>query len=579
MSPSFNVNPISIFRSTSLPLHTNDNYQPSTKSPKSRPKSPTIKLPRSTSFRNKKNTSSPNRFLKLTPNALPQISILRSSNKHSSPISQTFNNNNNINNSEDQKQTMNTDSTKPKHTASAPISSNPLSALSPILPRSLKSNSNSNNNTTTTTTSSSSPPPHLAEELLFLSHGMQGTVEDFNYLLDSLKETTAAKSGRLIIYASRANTDKTQDGIVLGGLRLAEDIRSVIQSYPTASKISLMGFSLGGMYIRFAAARLYDPKTKLIGGLKGNSIIVVASPNLGVRKFGVYRFIPFGLQGAGTLLFGETARQLLLQDDEQIVKQMSTDSEQHGCQYLSALKAFEHRSLYANLRNDFMVNYGTAALDSSVQVLNGSEVDALEDKHKEFQVDEEHDEKGCRICFEFKYDEQALTEMETEEGLRKMAMEQKNNQKLDNEISSNIIDREKNQKSKVDDDVEETKCINKLERTIISKNQGNDTNGNGNGFLGLRSNDDDKKLIDDDEEHRMCERLQKVGWRVIGIDFPMAMPIAHNRIVAMSRNVIHKWVNFAGRRVVHHLVDTVVGKDGNGEEKYFEPVGSSCVEK
>lgn len=329
-------------------------------------------------------------------------------------------------------------------------------------------------------------PPEAPTELLVLAHGLQGTVEDFTYLLEELRGTPAAKGGRLLVHASRVNTDKTHDGIVLGGLRLSEDIRAVIAKHKSLQYISLMGFSLGGLYVRYAAGHLYSADTGRVAGLQPRKIIIVASPNLGVRSFGVYRFLPAPVLPMANIFLGDTVRQLLLQDEEQLLLAMTTDRNKHGMKFVSALKSFSERWLYANVRNDFMVNYGTAALDHTMQGMDtdartvvqqqqaGREAIAVEER-----VDEGYDGRGCRICFQLRY-------------------------------------------------------------------EGKEDGGDGNSVDCAGMN----------EEEVMSKRLKKVGWSVVGVDFPLAMPIAHNRIVAMSRNAIHTWINAGGRRVVHHLVDT-----------------------
>lgn len=326
------------------------------------------------------------------------------------------------------------------------------------------------------------PQPVAPKEVLVLAHGLQGTVEDFNYLIEELRNTPAARAGRILVHASRVNTDKTHDGIVLGGLRLAEDIRSVVARYPSLESISMMGFSLGGLYVRYAIGHLFSPETGTIASLRPSKVIIVASPNLGVRNFGVYRFLPAPVLPVATALIGDTGTELLLRDEGRLLMAMTTDRNGHGMMFLSGLRAFRERYLYANLRNDFMVNYGTAALDHTVQMVSGPDVEQVvgTQSHAVRQaVDDDYDEKGCRICFRFQYDEQTAESDATER------------------------------------DIPEGK-----------------------------------------EEEFMGNRLKGIGWTVVGVDFPLPVPIAHNRIVAMSRNAIHSWINAGGKRVVHHLVDS-----------------------
>jgi len=51
--------------------------------------------------------------------------------------------------------------------------------------------------------------------------------------------------------------------------------------------ISLVGFFLGGLYVRYAAAKLFNEETGLIADLIGRRFIAVASPHphLGMHKF------------------------------------------------------------------------------------------------------------------------------------------------------------------------------------------------------------------------------------------------------------------------------------------------------
>lgn len=317
------------------------------------------------------------------------------------------------------------------------------------------------------------------EELLVLAHGLQGAVADFSYLLDMLDATAPARSGHLLVHASAVNTDRTHDGVEAGGERLAADVRAIASQHPSLRCVSLVGFSLGGLYVRYAAAALFDPATRTIAGLRPARFVAVASPHLGVRAFGVYRFLPAPVRARANLVCGATGLELFLEDSAPLLMRMASDE---GLPFLSALRAFESRVLYANTKNDFMVNYGTAALDENVTELSASDlapVLASPRGSDATDVDRAHDDRGCKVCFTFRY---------------------------------------------------ETKEESSPRAPVTSG----------------------------EEEAEMARRLRDVGWTVVAVEFPVALPIAHNRIVAMSRGPIHTWLNAAGRRVVHHLVDTLV---------------------
>lgn len=151
--------------------------------------------------------------------------------------------------------------------------------------------------------------------------------------------------------------------------------------------MSILGFSLGGIYARYLACALYQSDGTL-AGLRAGMMMLAASPRLGVRTFGVYRFVPDAVCSAPVL--SETVRKLTLSDDCQILLRMAEHgtNENDDHKFISALKAFEGRFLYANLRNDLKVNFGTAALDTSIRGLSSGEVEAIMQARDAHIIDE-----------------------------------------------------------------------------------------------------------------------------------------------------------------------------------------------
>jgi esterase/lipase len=78
--------------------------------------------------------------------------------------------------------------------------------------------------------------------LVVLAHGLAGTSEDLAYLSRELQ-----KENNMFVLASRVNENKTKDGIIAGGNRLAEDVLRVRDNHPELKYISFVGNSLGGM--------------------------------------------------------------------------------------------------------------------------------------------------------------------------------------------------------------------------------------------------------------------------------------------------------------------------------------------
>lgn len=350
------------------------------------------------------------------------------------------------------------------------------------------------------------------EELIVLVHGLQGAVEDFTYFQQQLDASAPALAGSVVVYASDVNTDKTHDGVDTGALRLAADIRRVVAAYPTLKSITIVGFSLGGIYTRYVVGLLFDRETGLVAGLTPHKLITVASPNLGVRSFGVYRFIPMPMMGATRYLFGPTGEQLVLMDSaaNPLLMHLTSDLNPQGLAFMSALRAFKTRVMYGNMRQDFMVNWGSAVADANVQGIGGVELqDAIIARAKSYKarpIDHDFDDKGCKIAFTYTY---PRTDQPADNATPQ------NGQPLRSQSPSSASPNEETS-------AEET------ESTVPPF------------------------------EEIMSLRLQAAGWQVIAIDFPLALPIAHNRIMAMSRGPIHTWMNASGRRAVHHLVDTLL---------------------
>ncbi|PFH37320.1 serine esterase (DUF676) protein [Besnoitia besnoiti] len=130
-------------------------------------------------------------------------------------------------------------------------------------------------------------PPHAPPPvcLVVCVHGLGGIGSDFKFTAQVLNR----RAPHIKVLVSSSNTGKTFDGVERGGARLAEEVRQEIARYPSLRYISLIGFSLGGLYMRYAVRLLYSPATgsapPTVGGLRPLCVGTVASPHLGVRRF------------------------------------------------------------------------------------------------------------------------------------------------------------------------------------------------------------------------------------------------------------------------------------------------------
>ncbi|KAJ8905180.1 hypothetical protein NDN08_001689 [Rhodosorus marinus] len=243
-----------------------------------------------------------------------------------------------------------------------------------------------------------SPVPEKPKHAIILVHGLQGKPEDLDYLQKVLWDANVDHSARVVVHATKVNSGKTKDGIQAGGTRVANDIMNFVRDHPELEEISVVGFSLGGIYARYAVGLLYNTQNNRVANLSPRTFITVASPNLGVRGFGVYRFFHENIQSTLSKVFaGRTGSELFMADSSRpLLVQMSED--QPGLPFISALKSFQKRVLYGNVQNDFMVSFGTAVLDPNIVGLKANVTPPADAEI----IDHEEDNLGCRVWFSSK---------------------------------------------------------------------------------------------------------------------------------------------------------------------------------
>eukprot|EP00871_Galdieria_phlegrea_P005932 jgi/Galph1/826/GphlegSOOS_G5557.1 len=206
------------------------------------------------------------------------------------------------------------------------------------------------------------------EHAVVLVHGLHGSSRDFSTLEKQLLQIDNSRT--LIVFRPSINEGLTTDGISEGGDRLANSVRIFCHRFPSLTYISFVGFSLGGLYVRYALFFLHEKVSETdsrICGLIPRKLLLVASPNLGVSGFGIFRYIPRRLQTTITILLGKTISELFLVDKKHMDGHIPLLWAMTEESFLAPLKAFPKRYLLANVRNDLEVSYGTAAMFSEIR--------------------------------------------------------------------------------------------------------------------------------------------------------------------------------------------------------------------
>lgn len=186
------------------------------------------------------------------------------------------------------------------------------------------------------------------------------------YLKSALRNKYAAEKLHILVPKSNAG-NFTYDGIELGAERVTHEIESCLEELEREGKpikkLSIVGYSLGGLVARYAIGLLYS--RGWFSKLKPINFTTFATPHLGVRTPGSGiggRF--FNLFGSRTL--STSGRQLFIidtfRDSQRPLLSILADP---SSIFIQALLKFKNRVLYSNIINDRSAPYFTTSLSST----------------------------------------------------------------------------------------------------------------------------------------------------------------------------------------------------------------------
>ena len=178
---------------------------------------------------------------------------------------------------------------------------------------------------------------------------------------------------KLHILVSKTNSDTfTYDGIDLGGERVTQEIERRIgeleKEGSQIKKLSIVGYSLGGLVARYAMGLLYSKGW--FDRLEPINFTTFASPYLGVRApvLGVHHQF-WNILGSSTL--SASGRQLftidIFRDTNRPLLSVLADPDSI---FMLALARFKHRVLYANIINDRSAPYYTTCIATTDPYVN-----------------------------------------------------------------------------------------------------------------------------------------------------------------------------------------------------------------
>ncbi|RDL39174.1 uncharacterized protein BP5553_03514 [Venustampulla echinocandica] len=204
---------------------------------------------------------------------------------------------------------------------------------------------------------------HEAHHLCVLVHGLWGNPNHLEFMAKSLREKNPQDSLHILV-AKRNSGSFTYDGIELGGERVCQEIEEEIEKSANQghviTKLSLVGYSLGGLVARYAVGLLESKG--LFDEITPVNFTTFASPHLGVRSpsRGWHSHL-FNILGARTL--SASGRQLFtidkFRDTGRPLLEVLADPESI---FIKGLAKFRRKTLYANIVNDRSAVYYTTGI-------------------------------------------------------------------------------------------------------------------------------------------------------------------------------------------------------------------------
>lgn len=215
-----------------------------------------------------------------------------------------------------------------------------------------------------------------AEHLCILVHGLWGKPLHLNHLKNTLSEQYS--DGRLYVLVPNSNAEYlTYDGIELGAERITNEIEKKVEELEEQgaklSKISIVGYSLGGLIARYTIGLLY--KNGLFEKLQPTNFTTFATPHLGVRSPTTgYGGQVWNTLGAKTL--STSGAQMFLADNfRDTGKPLLSVLAESNSIFINGLRLFKNKSVYANTTNDRSVPYFTSAISRVDQFVDPDAID------------------------------------------------------------------------------------------------------------------------------------------------------------------------------------------------------------
>ncbi|KAF3993303.1 hypothetical protein FT663_00577 [Candidozyma haemuli var. vulneris] len=210
--------------------------------------------------------------------------------------------------------------------------------------------------------------------LVVLVHGIWGNSSHMSYLADQIQRQSKAAnaSESVVVYKTGSHSGyKTYDGIDVNGKRVADEIfaetsRLNDSGSGKVTKVSVIGYSLGGLMSRYALGILYHHK--YFEDVQPVHFVTFCTPHVGTNSISsslsskIFNLVaPYVLVYSGQQMFLNDKTAVVGNDDKLPLLVWMADSKSP---FYKALARFQHRSLYGNAINDKRTSWYTTFISN-----------------------------------------------------------------------------------------------------------------------------------------------------------------------------------------------------------------------
>ncbi|KAJ5240176.1 hypothetical protein N7468_004795 [Penicillium chermesinum] len=201
--------------------------------------------------------------------------------------------------------------------------------------------------------------------LCVLVHGLWGNPSHLDYLAAALKERHGDELHTLCPSGNSGNN--TYDGVDVLGERVVQEIEAALQNLEAdghvIKKISLIGYSLGGLVARYAIGILQA--NGWLDKLEPVNFTTFASPHVGART-PLKGFASSVWNGVGPSMISASGQQMFMVDSfRDTGRPLFSVMADRESVFIQGLKRFPNRSLYANVVNDRITSFFSTAISKT----------------------------------------------------------------------------------------------------------------------------------------------------------------------------------------------------------------------